>query len=76
MDHARSIDLAKKALEIAKTLLRENGNFVVKVFQGDLFKGYFGEVKTMFRFTKAHSPKASRKSNSEIYIIGKVFKGL
>jgi 23S rRNA (uridine2552-2'-O)-methyltransferase len=73
MDHARSIDLAEKALEIAKKFLKENGNFVVKVFQGDLFDGYFNEVKTKFKFTKAHSPSASRKQSSEIYVIGKGF---
>lgn len=73
MDHARSIDLAEKALEIAKKLLKENGNFVVKVFQGDLFEGYFNEIKTKFKFAKAHSPSASRKQSSEIYVIGKGF---
>ncbi len=73
MDHARSIDLAEKALEIAKKLLKENGNFVVKVFQGDLFGGYFNKVKTKFKFAKAHSPSASRKQSSEIYVIGKGF---
>ncbi len=73
MDHARSIDLAGKALEIAKSLLKEGGNFVVKVFQGDLFDGYLNDVKAVFRQVKMHSPKASRKSSSEIYVIGKGF---
>lgn len=75
MDHARSIDLAERALEIAKNLLKEGGNFVVKVFQGDLFEDYFRDVEALFRFTKAHSPKASRKQSSEIYIVGKGFMG-
>ncbi len=75
MDHARSIDLAEKALETAKNLLKEDGNFVVKVFQGDLFEDFLKEIKSLFRFTKVHSPKASRKSSSEVYVIGKGFKG-
>jgi 23S rRNA (uridine2552-2'-O)-methyltransferase len=75
MDHAKSIYLAEKALEIAKNLLKERGNFVVKVFQGDLFDDYLDEVTFIFRFTKVHAPKASRKSSSEIYVIGKGFKG-
>ncbi len=75
MDHAKSIDLAENALEIAKNYLKENGNFVVKVFQGDLFDDYLKEVTSKFRFIKVHTPKASRKSSSEIYVIGKGFKG-
>ena len=75
MDHARSVDLAKKALEIVKDLLKEGGNFIVKVFQGDLFGDYLQEVTSLFRFTKVHSPKASRKSSSEVYVIGKGFLG-
>ncbi|UCE36475.1 MAG: RlmE family RNA methyltransferase [Thermoplasmata archaeon] len=75
MDHAKSVGLAESALEIAKKILREDGNFVVKVFQGDLFEDYFRTIKSNFSFTKAHSPKASRKQSSEIYIIAKGFKG-
>lgn len=76
MDHAKSVDLAEKALDIAKKVLKENGNLIVKVFQGDLFENYFKEVKNNFKFAKAHSPKASRKQSSEIYVIGKGFIGL
>ncbi len=75
MDHAKSIELAEMALEIAGKLLKRKGNFVVKVFEGDLFPDYFKEAETHFGFTKAHSPKASRKQSSEIYVIGKGFKG-
>jgi 23S rRNA (uridine2552-2'-O)-methyltransferase len=73
MDHARSVDLAEKALEVAEKTLKSRGNFVVKVFEGDLFKDYFDRVKSSFDFTKAHSPKASRKQSSEIYVIAKGF---
>ena len=76
MDHARSVGLAEKALETAVVLLREQGNFLVKVFQGDLYEDYLDKIKSSFRFTKAHSPKASRKSSSEMYIIGKDYTGL
>jgi 23S rRNA (uridine2552-2'-O)-methyltransferase len=73
MDHARSVDLAERALEVAEKTLKSRGNFVVKVFEGDLFKNYFDRMKSSFEFTKAHSPKATRKQSSEIYVIGKGF---
>jgi len=75
MDHARSVDLAEIALELASGTLRRGGNFVVKVFQGDMFKAYFDDVKSKFRFVKGHSPAASRKSSSEIYIVAKGYLG-
>lgn len=75
MDHARSIELAEISLDVTRKFLKRGGNFVVKVFQGDLFSDYFRKVERFFGFTKAHSPKASRKQSSEIYVIGKGFKG-
>jgi 23S rRNA (uridine2552-2'-O)-methyltransferase len=73
MDHARSIELAEISLKVARKLLKKGGNFVVKVFEGDLFPDFFKGVESLFGFTKAHSPKASRKQSSEIYVIGKGF---
>jgi 23S rRNA (uridine2552-2'-O)-methyltransferase len=73
-DHARSIFLAENALKIAENLLKEKGNFVVKVFQGDLLPSYVREVKSKFYFVKLHGPKASRKESAEIYVVAKGFK--
>ena len=75
LDHARSMELAEMALEYADRFLRPGGNMVVKVFDGDMTHGYVKKIRTKFRVAKRHAPKASRKSSSEIYIIGKGFKG-
>jgi 23S rRNA (uridine2552-2'-O)-methyltransferase len=72
-DHARSIELATSALECAKKILKPNGNFVVKVFQGDMFDDYLKEVRENFVRTAAYSPKASRSQSAEIYVIGKKY---
>jgi 23S rRNA (uridine2552-2'-O)-methyltransferase len=71
VDHSRSIDLARSALKIAGRLLKPGGNFLVKVFQGDMFPDYLNEVKREFEKSQAHSPAASRKESAETYIIGK-----
>lgn len=73
LDHARSIDLTTSALECAKKILKPKGHFVVKVFQGDMFKDFLDEVRNSFTFTRAYSPDASRSESAEIYIIGKKF---
>ncbi|VVB69134.1 Ribosomal RNA large subunit methyltransferase E [uncultured archaeon] len=70
-DHAVSIDLARSALHAAKQLLKPRGNFVVKVFQGDMFPDFLAEVKREFAIVQAHSPAASRKESAETYIVAK-----
>ncbi len=74
LDHARSIDLARSALNIAGQILRPGGNFLVKVFQGDLFNAFKQDVRSSFNFTHAFNPRASRKQSAEIYLIGKGFQ--
>jgi 23S rRNA (uridine2552-2'-O)-methyltransferase len=76
IDHLRSIDLARASFSIAKEVLKPGGNFVVKVFQGEEIQRFFNELKPYFRFKKFHSPKASRKRSSEVYFVGKRFKGV
>jgi len=71
MDHAVSVDLARSALRAAKQLLKPRGNFVVKVFQGDMFPGFLAEVKREFASVQAHAPAASRKESAETYIVAK-----
>jgi len=70
-DHAVSVDLARSALQMAKKLLKPRGNFVVKVFQGDMFTDYLNEVRKEFATVHAHSPVASRKESAETYVVAK-----
>ena len=69
VDHARQIDLASQALEIALNLLRRSGNFFVKVFEGDLLGGFVGKVGNNFESAKVLKPKASRAKSSELFLL-------
>lgn len=73
IDHARSIELCDAALECALKILKKNGNFVIKVFQGDMLSDYLNKLNIYFKTVRCHSPKASRKRSSEIYVIGRRF---
>ncbi|MHA1754034.1 MAG: RlmE family RNA methyltransferase [Candidatus Odinarchaeia archaeon] len=75
LDHARQIFLAEKALDICESLLRSKGNFVVKVFQGEYFQEYLKKMKMKFEKVIITKPAASRKKSSEVYLIGKSFRG-
>jgi 23S rRNA (uridine2552-2'-O)-methyltransferase len=69
VDHARQIDLATKALEIAQSLLKPKGNFFVKVFEGALLNDFIEAVKDLFETVKMVKPQASRAKSSEMYLL-------
>jgi 23S rRNA (uridine2552-2'-O)-methyltransferase len=74
LDHARQIDLANHALNIARSVLKTKGNFFVKVFQGGTTKKFVDETKRNFSFVKLVKPKASRSKSAELYVLGMNFK--
>jgi 23S rRNA (uridine2552-2'-O)-methyltransferase len=74
VDHSRSIELARTALAIAGNVLAQGGKLLIKVFQGELFQEFVGEVKKKFEFIKISKPPASRKGSAEAYVIAKDFR--
>jgi 23S rRNA (uridine2552-2'-O)-methyltransferase len=69
IDHARQIELAEKALEIAQCVLRPSGSFFVKVFEGELLNDLLQTVKILFDEVKLVKPQASRQQSSEMYLL-------
>lgn len=74
-DQFRSIHLAEMALDFADKHLRQGGAFVCKVFEGADFPEFRAEVKRRFKRMHQYHPAASRKSSSEVYLIGKHYLG-
>jgi 23S rRNA (uridine2552-2'-O)-methyltransferase len=74
MDHAKSVWLCTHALKIATHVLKNNGIFLCKIFEGEELKKFINNVKNRFEYVKPYVPKASRKRSSEVYIIAKGFK--
>jgi len=75
VDHARQIELAERSLEIATSVLRADGNFFVKVFQGDMLPRFLDHARKSFSVVKIVKPKASRKESAEAYVLGLGFRG-
>jgi 23S rRNA (uridine2552-2'-O)-methyltransferase len=69
VDHARQIDLAHQALQIALNILRPSGNFFVKVFEGDMLNAFTKTVEKHFEIVKVIKPKASRTKSSEMFLL-------
>ena len=74
VDHARQIDLARQALQIALETLQPSGNLFVKVFQGDMLDDFTHKVKRHFETVLVIKPKASRAKSSEMFILGRHLK--
>jgi 23S rRNA (uridine2552-2'-O)-methyltransferase len=70
LDHARQIDLARRSLQIVLVILKPEGNFFVKTFQGDLLRDFIKEIKHHFSRVEIIKPPASRARSAEIYILG------
>jgi len=70
VDHERSMQLARRSLEIANQVLRKTGNFLCKILEGEESPAFLKEVRKRFGFMKVYKPKGSRKESREIYVIG------
>ena len=75
VDHARQLHLAEQSLEIAKRILKRNGNLFCKLFHGPYLKTYEDTVAEHFKETRFVKPPASKQRSSEIYLLALHFKG-
>ncbi|MDX1391163.1 MAG: 23S rRNA (uridine(2552)-2'-O)-methyltransferase RlmE [Rheinheimera sp.] len=73
-DQARSIYLVELALDMCHKVLKQNGSFVVKVFQGDGFEQFLKDVRAAFTTVKIRKPDSSRARSRETYIVATGFK--
>ena len=69
-DVARSLELAYKALSTALYLLRSEGSFLCKVFEGEGFSDFKYKAFSNFRKARLIRPDSTRKRSREIYLVG------
>lgn len=69
-DHSIQISLARRALALTQYLLKDEGFFICKLFQGTELQEFIKELKEYFKMTKLYKPAASRKKSAEIYVVG------
>ena len=70
-DMARSYELNRMALQVAKELLRPGGVLLVKSFISEDLQNYTAELKNHFTLVKRSKPEASRQGSSEFYFYAK-----
>ncbi len=75
VDQTRSIYLCELALDFANQVLKKEGVFLVKVFQGAGLDTFISQVKKSFRKVKHIKPSASRDRSREYYLLASGFLG-
>ena len=75
VDQSGSMYLAELALDMARQVLKTNGDFTVKIFQGEGSEEYIKDVRTAFKKVVIRKPDASRPRSREVYVVGKGFNG-
>ena len=74
VDKARSLALARRAIEVGKNLLKEGGAILIKVFESGEITSLKNELASVFSQVKLERPEATRKGSSEIYLLGLGFR--
>ncbi len=75
VDQPRAMYLAELALDMVKQVLKQNGDFLVKVFQGEGLPEYRKDMQQNFGKLITRKPGASRPRSKEVYLLGKGFRG-
>ncbi len=75
VDQARMMHLNDMTLSFAVNHLREGGHLLLKSFMGEGYDAFKRELGKWFGTVKTVKPAASRKSSSEVYLLGQSFKG-
>jgi 23S rRNA (uridine2552-2'-O)-methyltransferase len=74
-DHLRIMNLVEAAYEFAVQILKPDGAFVSKVFQGGAGSDFVTRAKRDFKVVKHIKPPASRAESAEIYLVAMGFRG-
>jgi 23S rRNA (uridine2552-2'-O)-methyltransferase len=71
IDSMASAKLCRRALEVSSSLLRPDGCFVIKIFQGIAFNHFQQVVKAGFSRVSTYKPISVRRGSVETYILAR-----
>lgn len=73
VDQTNSIYLVKLAFDFAKIVLKKDGVFLAKAFQGMKLTDLVNEIKGNFSNLLIRKPKSSRAESKEVYLLAKSY---
>ena len=71
VDQARWLELAEAAVDLCRKVLKPDGVFVVKAFQGEAFDALRARLGSAFNKVKIVKPPASRGESAETYVVAR-----
>jgi len=74
VDQPRSMNLAELALDLATQVLKGNGDFICKLFQGEGADAFILQAKQSFGRVRVMKPRASRAGSSEVYLVARNYR--
>jgi len=75
VDQPRAMYLVELAVDFARQVLRKDGVFLAKVFQGEGFDALVRDLRADFNSVAIKKPDASRARSSEVYCLARGFRG-
>jgi 23S rRNA (uridine2552-2'-O)-methyltransferase len=76
VDQPAMIYLAELAIDLTVQVMKPEGIFISKVFQGEGFDQFVRHVRTLFNSVSIKKPEASRAKSREVYLVAKGLKEL
>lgn len=73
VDQPRAMHLCELALDMARQVLKADGAFLVKLFQGEGSEAFIKDVRSSFKQVKVRKPSASRPRSREVYVLASGF---
>jgi len=73
-DQARSADLVRAVLSLARRTLKDGGTFLAKIFEGAEADAVVREMQAEFERVRRIRPAATRKESFELYLLAKGFR--
>jgi 23S rRNA (uridine2552-2'-O)-methyltransferase len=71
IDQPRAMHLCELALDLAVRVLKPNGVFLVKLFQGQGSDEFMRELRRRFARVVVRKPEASRPRSREVYVLAR-----
>jgi len=75
VDQPKAMLLCELAFDFACKVLKPEGDFLIKIFQGEGFDSYLQTVRSAFDKVQIRKPESSRDRSREQYLLAKGFKG-
>ena len=74
VDQPTSIYLVELAVDLACQVMKPEGVFIAKLFQGEGFDEFVRHARTLFNTVSMRKPDASRAKSREVYMVAKGLK--